>query len=138
MEGRYLDRTSCIDYIRRIAVESNPCVPVTIRLGVDGFDELRKDHRSHFLCDLAKLSDIPNIRFLFFGCDTGIRRDIGKLFQQNTPIAFSKITENLTAADRRLFLHERLDEHNNSAEIDGDLRALIMEKLAARGSMYVS
>jgi hypothetical protein len=136
-EGRYLDRASCIDYIRRIAIESNPRVPVTIRLGVDGFDELRKDYRSHFLRDLAKLSDIPSIRFLFFGRDTGIRRDVGKIFQQNTSIAFSQIMEDLTAADRRLFLRERLDGHNNSAEIDGDLRALIMEKLAARDSTYV-
>jgi hypothetical protein len=134
-EGRYLNRTSMIDYIRRIAIESSPAM--TIRFGVDGFDELRKDHRISFLRDLAKLSDISNIRFLFFGRDTGAQNDIKSLFQQNTSVAPLQITENLTVADRQLFLQERLDEHNIGAGIGEDLHTLIMEKLAARDSTYV-
>jgi hypothetical protein len=135
-EGRYLDRTSSIDYIRRIAIESSPAI--MIRLGVDGFDELRKDHRISFLQDLAKLSNIPNIRFLFFGRDTSMRGDIKKsLFQQNTSIAYFQITEKLTVGDRQLFLQRRLDEHPSGEEIGNDLRTLIMKKLAAQDSTYV-
>jgi hypothetical protein len=132
-EGRYLSRTASIDYIRRIATESG----VIIRFGVDGFDELRKEHRISFLRDLAKLSNISNIRFLFFGRDTGIQHDIKNLFQQNTSVAYFQITGNLTIADRQLFLQERLDEHNSGAEIEEGLRTLIMAKLAAQDSTYV-
>jgi hypothetical protein len=130
-QRRPLDRITTVDYIRRIATYKPR---MTIRLGLDGFDELHKDHRSRFLGDLAKLSDIPNIRFLFFGRDTGIRDDMRRLFQH---IAFSQITEDLTLADRRLFLQQKLDEHSNSAEIVGTLRTLITEKLGAQNSTYV-
>jgi hypothetical protein len=125
--GRHLDHASCLDYIRRIAV-SNPCV--TIRLGVDGFDELPNDHQIRFLCDLGKLSDIPTIRFLFFGRHS-IQDDIENFFQQTTSVAYLQITEDSTLADRRLFLQERLEK------IDENLRTLIMEKLGARDPTYV-
>jgi hypothetical protein len=127
-DGRPLDHTTSVDYIRRIAT-SNP--HLIIRLGVDGYDELHKDHRSRFLRSLGMLSDIPNIRFIFFGRDTGIQDDIERFFQ-SASIAFLPITEDFTISDRRLFLQERLKEHHN--EFDENLRTLIIEKLAARDS----
>jgi hypothetical protein len=132
-EGRLLDRASHLDYIRRIAM-SNPSA--TIRLGVDGFDELPKDHQIHFLRDLGKLFDIQTIRFLFFGRHN-MQNDIKSFFQQTTSIAYLQIIEDSTLADRRLFLQERLNEHNNREEIDENHRILIMEKLGARDSTYV-
>jgi hypothetical protein len=129
-ERRPLDRSTIVDYIRRIATYK-PCM--TIQLGLDGFDELHKDHQSHFLDDLAKLSDIQNIRFLFFRHDTGIQDDMRRHFQH---IAFSQITKDLTLADRWLFLQQKLDEHSNSMEIDGTLHTLITEKLGAQNSTY--
>jgi hypothetical protein len=128
-KGRPLDCNTSIDYIRDIAT-SDP--HLSIRLGVDGFDELHKNHRSRFLRHLARLSEVPNIHFIFFSRDTGIKDDVERLFQKSASIEFWQITEDLTVADRRLFLQEKLKEHYN--EFDENLRTLIIEKLTARDS----
>jgi hypothetical protein len=133
-QSRSLDHTSGVGYIRRIA-KSNP--DMTIRLGVDGLDELRKDHCSSFLRDLANLSDLPNIRFLFFGRESsGIRNIITRSFSQiNTLVACLQITEYLTLADRKLFLRVKLNA--DGEKFDEELHTLILEKLAAPNSTYV-
>jgi hypothetical protein len=125
-DDRYLDRTSGIAYIRRIAM-SNP--GVTIRLGVDGLDELCREHLANFLHDLEKLSDIQNIRFLFFIRDTD---DIRRHFRTNSSVAYLPITETMTVGDRQLFVQERIKDHSNRGEIDNDLCTLIIGKLAAQ------
>jgi hypothetical protein len=129
-QSRLLDHTSGVGYIRRIA-KSNP--DMTIRLGVDGLNELREDHCSSFLRALANLSDLPNIRFLFFGRESsGITRSFSQI---NTSVACLQITEYLTLADRKLFLRVTLDA--DGEKFDDNLRTLIIKKLATRDSTYV-
>jgi hypothetical protein len=134
--NKLLDLNSGIDYIRRICM-SGPFS--TVRLGVDGLDELLPEHRSQFLDELATLSRIPNVQFLFFARDnSGIQADIDRSFgtYDSVPIHF-KITGDMTLNDRQLFLEEALQKDKNARTFNPALRDMIVNKLAPSDSTYV-
>ena len=134
-EEKDLDLASGIDYIRRIAMISSF---TTIRLGADGLDELRKEHRSSFLHALTSLACIPNICFLCFGRDhCGIQSEVESCFQELSSIAHLEITGALTIDDRRLFLEQKLTRYKDGRWFDEELRNLIVDKLAPLDSTYV-
>jgi hypothetical protein len=134
-EEKDLDLASGIDYIGRIATS---CSSSIIRLGADGLDELRKEHRSGFLNALSILSRIPNVRFLCFGRNhSGVQGDVESCFQDLSSTTYLEITGVLTVDDRQLFLEQRLAKDKDGRGFDEELRTLIIEKLAPLDSTYV-
>jgi hypothetical protein len=132
LDNKLVDLASGIDYIRRISTSNQLA---KIRIGADGLDELIKEHRLRLLRELATLSHLHNVHFLFFGrSHSGIQDDIHSCFQEITSTAYLEITGNLTVGDRRLFLQEKLKD---SEGFDEELRTLIIEKLAPLDSTYV-
>jgi hypothetical protein len=130
-----LELASGVDYIRRIATTSPS---TTIRLGADGLDELRKEHRSGFLHALSSLLRIPNVRFVCFGRDhCGIQIEVESYFQELSSITHLDITGALTINDRRLFLEERLTKDKDGRWFDEELHTLIIDKLVPLDSTWV-
>jgi hypothetical protein len=134
--NKLLDLASGIDYVRRICT----CKSFSaVRLGADGLDELLPQHRCYFLRELARLSHVAKVQFLFFGRDnSGIQDDVNSSFQAVgiIPVHF-RITGEMTLLDRRLFLLETLQTHRNGRTFDHALQDLILDKLAPSDSTYV-
>jgi ankyrin repeat protein len=137
-DNKLLDVTSGIAFIRRLCTSDSFSV---VRVGVDGLDELLRECRSRFLDSLASISSIPKVQFLFFARDNcGIQGDVNSYFGSKPsspqPQHFN-ITGDVTLPDRRLFLEEKMQRHENGRTFDSELRALILDKLAPSDSTYV-
>ena len=108
-------------------------------VALDGLDELLPEHRSRFLDELATLSCIANIQFLFFARDnSGVQADVDRSFETSGSVpAHFKITGDMTLHDRRIFLQEMLRKHKNARTFNPALRDMILSKLAPSDSTYV-
>jgi hypothetical protein len=131
-DNKLVDFASGIRYIRRISTYNSLNI---IRIGADGLDELLKEHRLKLLHELAALSSLHNIHFLFFGRNrSGIQGDIQSCFRDMASMTYLEITGDLTVDDRRLFLKERLGLYKASRGFEEELCTLIIEKLASLNS----
>jgi hypothetical protein len=134
--NKLVDLASGTKYIRRIC--TSPSFSCT-RIGTDGLDELLPEHRVHFLDEMASLSRVANIQFLFLARDhSGIQSDVDSSFggESGATMHF-KISGEMTVHDRRLFLLEKLRKDKNGRTFDDALRDLLLDKLAPSDSTCV-